>query len=172
MNHQEHLVTTYQLQPADAVMLRKKFAGMFNHYAVYLGRDSETNQPLFAANYTRGVKIISEKELEEFLEILEPERIERFHGSWQDRLAAVGRAWKWLGKTGYNLIFNNCQHYKNFVQDGEAYSEQVDDIGTGLMIAVGATAIVGALGESKGALGIGLLALALGAVVKSGANQS
>lgn len=167
----EHFVISNNLQPADAILLNKKFFGMLDHFAVYLGRHSQTNTPLFAANYTKGVQILTPVEVSEFLEKLVPSKIERFYGTIQQRREAVNRALTMVGKTSYNLIFNNCEHYKNIVQFNKKYSGQVDAVGKTAMVAGGVTAIVGAIKGNDKALGWGILALALGAIAVGAANQ-
>lgn len=171
MTYTEQFVIINNLQPADATMLRKKFMGMLNHFAVYLGRHPKTNRPMFAANYTAGVQLLKENEVAQFLQKLEPEKIERFTGSNYQRLKAVDRALSEVGKRTYNLIFHNCEHYKNFVQFGKRYSKQVDATDKAAMIGGGVAAIAGAASGNNKALGWGLFALALGAIVVGAANS-
>ncbi len=171
MSYAEHFVIKNSLRPGDAIMLKKKFFGMFDHYAVYLGREDYTNRPIFAANYTKGVQLIKQNEANNFLQTLEPQRIDRFHGTERQREQAVKRAHELEGKKNYNLIFNNCEHYKNFVQYGRKYSSQVDNAGDTLLVAGGAIALAGALDKNNKAVGWGLFALALGAIAKIAADQ-
>src|SRR5438309_93028 len=102
MSYTEVFVIQNNLQPADAILLRKKFMGMMDHFAIYLGRDMHTNQPLFAANYTNGVQVLKTEEVNTFLVKLVPEKIERFQGSKIQRQQAVDRAIKMIGKAAYN----------------------------------------------------------------------
>ena len=171
MSQSEHFVIANNLQPADAILLNKKFMGMLDHYAVYLGRHPETNKPVFAANYTSGVQILTPVDVDSFLEKLVPSKIERFYGTMHQRKEAVSRALTMVGKTSYNLIFNNCEHYKNFVQFNKKYSSQVDNAGKTAMITGGITALAGAAAGNKKAMGWGLLFLALGAIAVGAANQ-
>ncbi len=39
-----------------------------------------------------------------------------------------------IGEKAYNLIFNNCEHFKNWVLTGEDISKQVASIGTSVAI--------------------------------------
>jgi hypothetical protein len=171
MSRIENFVIANSLQPADAVLLNKKFFGMLDHFAVYLGRHPQTNKPVFAANYTGGVQILTPVEVNDFLEKLVPSKIERFYGTIQQRREAVNRALTMVGKTSYNLIFNNCEHYKNFVLFNKKYSRQVENAGKTAMVAGGATALIGAIEGNNKALGWGLLAFALGAIAAGAANQ-
>ncbi len=171
MTYTEAFVTQNNLQPADAIVLRKKFAGMFDHFAVYLGRHPENNKPLFAANYTNGVQLVKHHELDQFLQVLEPNRIERFNGNQTERRSAIKRAVSKIGEKGYNLIWNNCQHYASFVQYGQKYSPQVDAVGKSLMVGGAATALIGLASENKKAAGWGLFFFALGALASTAANR-
>lgn len=167
----EYFVISNELKPADAILLNKKFFGMLDHFAVYLGRDINTNVPVFAANYTKGVQYLTPKELDQFLEELVPSKIERFHGSLKQRSEAVKRAISKIGETSYHLIFNNCEHYKNFVHFSKKYSAQVENVGNAAMISGGITALVGAASGNNKALGWGLAIFALGAIASNAANQ-
>ncbi|MBI1287150.1 MAG: hypothetical protein GC178_06170 [Flavobacteriales bacterium] len=131
----------------DAIVLRKKFFGMVDHYALYMG--VRENRHVFIANYTQGVREIGEDELAEFLTQLEPTRIERFPGNEIQRVSAIRRAWSRVGQQAYDYITNNCEHFKNWVHWGEHRSEQVEAAGK---VVAGAALIAG------GALAIGLLA--------------
>ncbi len=171
MSYAEHFVIINNLQPADAILLKKKFIGMFDHFAVYIGRDTFTNKPMFAANYTGGVKVLEEYEVNYFLQTLEPEKIDRFYGTATQRQSAIDRAFSQIGKTSYNLIFSNCEHYKNFVQFGQKYSAQVENAGKVAMIGGGIAAIAGAATGNNKAIGFGLFALALGAIALGASHQ-
>jgi len=123
MNYAIELIESNNLQPADAIVLKKKFLGMVDHFAIFLGYDGE-NLPYFVANYTKGVRRISMTELNEFLIKLEPTRIERFDGDDNIRENAVSRALSRMGENAYNIFSNNCESYKNDVHYGVNYSEQ------------------------------------------------
>ena len=140
----EYFVISNELKPADAILLNKKFFGMLDHFAVYLGRDINTNVPVFAANYTKGVQYLTPNELNQFLEELVPSKIERFEGSANQRAEAIKRAKSKIGEKSYHLIFNNCEHYKNFVHFSKKYSSQVENAGNIAMLSGGITAIAGA----------------------------
>lgn len=171
MSYTEKFVIQNNLQPADAILLRKKFMGMLDHFAVYIGRDIYNNRPLFAANYLEGVKILRKEEVNNFLSTLVPEKIERFKGSPLQRKQAVERAIKMMGKATYNLITNNCEHYKNFVQFNKKYSAQVDFGGRVAAITGGVAIVAGLALKKPKVVGLGLFALALGAIAISAAKQ-
>jgi hypothetical protein len=171
MSYAEQFVIQNNLQPADAILLKKKFMGMLDHFAVYVGRDMYTNQPLFAANYKEGVTILKEQEVNHFLSTLVPEKIERFQGTPQQRGQAVERAIKMIGKAAYHLILNNCEHYKNFVQFGKKYSAQVDVAGRVTAITGGVAVLAGLASKNPKITGWGLFLLALGAIAVNVADQ-
>lgn len=171
MNYSEQFVRSNDLRPADAILLKKKFLGMVNHFAVYLGRDKYTNQPVFAANYKDGVQVLRKEEVNHFLQKLEPEKIDRFQGDEFERKGAIKRALSKIGRMDYNLISSNCEHYKNFVQNNNLYSKQVKNVGKTLLVAGTASAIIGGASKSGKAVGLGLLAVALGAIALSGAGD-
>lgn len=172
MTFTEAFVSKNNLQQADCIVLRKKFMGMFDHFAVYLGRHPINNSPLFAANYTDGVQLVKHQELDQFLQVLVPDRIERFTGTNTERINAVKRAISKIGEKGYNLITNNCQHYASFVQYGKKSSAQVEKYSEGMMFGGAATAIIGLVSEDEKAAGWGLVLFALGALAASAANRN
>ncbi len=171
MSYIDRFVVANNLRQGDAILLKKKIVGMFDHFAVYLGRDRKTNQPIFAANSMNGVSLIKADEANDFLQKLVPEKIERFKGSNEKRKQAVQRALSKQGERGYNLIFNNCEHYKNFVQYGKKHSKQVDYAGNVALIAGGAAVVGGLAAKNDNVAIAGLVGLALGAILKIAGDQ-
>lgn len=138
-------ITYYNIKPADAVVMRKKLFGMVDHYVIYLGVSEQKH--VFVANYTKGVKIIPDQELNEFLQILEPTKIDRFPGPDSHRNAAVNRAISRIGEKAYSYVTNNCEHFKNWVHRGEHKSAQVDTAVEGIAIGAGIAVLAGLLGS-------------------------
>jgi Lecithin retinol acyltransferase len=171
MSYVEKFIILNNLQPADAILLNKKFIGMLNHFAVYLGRHPQNNVPIFAANHTNGVQLLYPIDVDSFLEKLEPTKIERFYGSVIERKNAIKRALSRVGDSSYHLIYNNCEHYKNFVQFNQKYSPQVESVGQTLMVGGGIAAIAGLLTGNKNALGWGALSFLLGCIASNAANK-
>lgn len=171
MNTIDNFIRVNKLKPGDAILLNKKFMGMLDHFAVYLGFHSESSKHIFAANNTSGVQLFTTEEAELFLKTLEPKKIERFIGNLGERKAAVERALKMVGQKGYHLIFNNCEHYKNYVQFGKKYSSQVEILGKSSLVTGGITAISGIASGNNKALGWGLALLALGAIAISASES-
>jgi hypothetical protein len=153
--HIKHITMSYailliqqnDLKQADAVVLRKKFLGMVDHFAVFLGFDT-FSKPVFVANYKDGVKQISEMELNDFLQKLEPTRIERFVGTEHERQQAVGRGVARIGEKAYDYFANNCESFKNYVQKGINYSLQAKNF----------NGMAGAIGVGSGVVAVTALA--------------
>ncbi|MDX2362395.1 MAG: lecithin retinol acyltransferase family protein [Crocinitomicaceae bacterium] len=141
----DQFIRVNAIRPADAIIMRKKFFGMVDHYVIYLGQDVDHGQHIFVANYTKGVCIIENVELAKFLIFLVPSNIDRFYGDEFERENAIRRAISKIGKKAYNYLENNCEHFKNWVHRGEHKSEQADNFKTGLAIGVGTVAVVGLL---------------------------
>ncbi len=157
------------LKPADAIVLRKKFLGMVDHYAIFLGYRS--GHAVFVANYRNGVKEIPHNELVMFLQKLEPTAIDRFPGQDNQRPNAVRRALARVGEKAYNYIANNCEHFKNWVHHGKNYSSQVKNVGNiAIGLGIGAGLLALSSEQSKtGGKAIGLLLL--GAILQSNAGD-
>jgi len=141
------LVQQNNLQPADALVLKKKFLGMVDHFAIFLGYD-DSNEPFIVANYKDGVQRVSKHELDLFLQKLEPTRIERFVGSETERKAAVKRAVSRIGERAYDYFSNNCESFKNYVQKGVNYSRQAENFNE----------VAGAVGIGSAVVGVAALA--------------
>lgn len=137
-------ITHYNIRPADAIVMRKKFMSMVDHFVIYVGVHNGIHQ--FVANHTKGVQFITYSELDNFLEKLQPTRLERFPGNEVQREKAIHRAVHRLGERDYRFFSNNCEHFKNWVHYGTHKSEQVEAAGQGLLFGLGAIAVVGVLG--------------------------
>ena len=120
----------YGMQPGDGVRVKKKFLGLLHHYVIYLGIYQSGH--LFIANTESGVKILSEGQLREYLQYLEPREIKYFKGSRQQRELAVQRALQYPNRNSYRLLANNCEHFFNYVQKGVRYSRQAEVFGASL----------------------------------------
>ncbi|NOZ33940.1 MAG: hypothetical protein GXO80_01400 [Chlorobi bacterium] len=157
------------LKQTDAIVLKKRFLGLVDHYVLFMGYRG--NQPVFVANYNDGVQEVPKSELDKYLKVLKPERIERFPGNESERKFAFKRAISRLGEKAYNYFGNNCGHFKNYVHIGENYSEQVDKVGNVGLIAGAGLGIAGIASKNpKVALwGAGLLLA--GVIMKELANE-
>ena len=164
MNYTLSLIQQNNLRPADALVLRKKFLGMVDHFAIFLGYDNY-NEPYIVANYKDGVQRVQKQELDQFMQKLEPTRIERFEGTEIERQAAVKRAVKRIGEKAYDYFANNCESFKNYVQKGVNYSRQAENFNevagaVGIGSAVVGVAALAAKSPKVAAWALGLSALA------------
>jgi hypothetical protein len=147
------------IRPADAIVVRKQFISLLDHYLIYLG--IQNGEHKFIANYTKGTQILSYDELREFSSEFKVSRIRRFIGNEIQRTAAVSRALSRKDQISYNLIYNNCEHYANYIQTGKDSSQQSQVFGATLTMA----GLVGAASsKSDSGKAIGLIAAALGLI--------
>ncbi|CAA0180234.1 lecithin retinol acyltransferase family protein [Tenacibaculum maritimum] len=158
------------LQPADAVVLHKKFMGMVDHFVIYIG--DEQNEPKFVANFNKGIKILPNTEINEQLKKYIPKKIERYPGDYFGREEAVNRALSRLGEKAYGLFSNNCEHFKNWVHFGTQYSKQVDVAGTTLTAMGGVITAGGVLSSNKKSRNWGTAIFLLGIGLKFLAERS
>ena len=156
------------LEQADAIRVKKMPLKLVNHYIIYLGLKDGFH--IFMANTLTGVKVYNYYDLMKDLETFIPEKIEKFVGSFQDRREAVIRALSRLNENSYNLILNNCEHFKNWVQNGIHRSKQVENAS---IATLGIGGLIAATSKSKGGLyaGIGLMLFGGLAWALSGENE-
>lgn len=127
-------INANNLKPADALEMACPTVGYPKHYAIYAGIENGCHK--FIANIKDGVQLLSNEQLQGFVQKYEVTDIERFNGSLAERKNAMKRAIKRIGEKAYSIIFNNCEHFKNWVLYGEDKSKQVASL----------SAIAGAMG--------------------------
>lgn len=137
-------IKKHSIQPADAIIMKKKFFGMLDHYVIYLG--IHNRQHTFVANYTKGIQFLNAAEIQDFLKTLVPTDIRHFQGNQTQRQQAIDRAISRVGENDYSLFENNCEHYKNYVHHGVHYSQQSNNAKDGLTFAGIALFFAGMLG--------------------------
>lgn len=157
MIHLDTFIARNNLQPADAIVVKKQPFKLLDHYLVYLGIDAYGH--VFIANYTQGTRILRESDLAQFLPDFVPSRIVRFVGNYIQRNAAVQRALSRRDQSSYHLIVNNCEHFSTYVQTGKGESSQVRAISSGLVLTGLITASAAKQEETKA---IGFLAATIG----------
>lgn len=157
-------VRVNNLRATDALVLKKRFIGMVDHYVLYMGQRG--NQAVFIANYKNGVKEISKGEIMQYLQSLKPNRIEPFEGTEYERNLAFRRAWSRVGERTYNYFSNNCEHFKNWVHSGENYSSQAKKAGNIGLGTGGALAIAGLASKNSKVALWGVVILLAGAILK------
>jgi hypothetical protein len=158
MNHEEY-IRTHNVRPGDAIIVKKNLIGLVDHYLIYLG--IHYGEHRFIANYTRGTRILSKSELDNFSQRYSPIRIRRFTGNEIQRNAAINRALNKSDEDSYHLILNNCEHYANYVQYNKPYSAQVNLFGAGVAVTGLAMA---ASSKSNTGKGVGLAMAVLGLI--------
>lgn len=163
----DNFVKVNQLRPADAIVVKKEFFGILDHYVIYLGYDNVNHKHVFIANYLKGIQILKLGELAMFLAKYLPVRINRFIGSEQQRTEAVQRALKRKDENSYHLILHNCEHFKNYVHHGVESSDQIKNWGNGLIAAGAATGLAGAAAKKDGAVVAGVLMAGVGLILRS-----
>ncbi|PHR43329.1 MAG: hypothetical protein COA32_16515 [Fluviicola sp.] len=171
MKNVKKLVSQNNLKIIDAIVLKKRFIGMVDHYVLFGGFD-RNEEPIFVANYKNGVQVVPRQDMIKYLSMLEPERIVRFIGTENERLIAVQRAKSRLGEKAYKYFSNNCEHFVTWVHTGRHSSRQVSDAGEALMIAGSIASIGGLSKKNNAAMGVGLASMFLGALLKYGLNDS
>lgn len=101
--------------------------GLYRHYGIYAGDNTVIHfAPYSGAETSAENAVVHETTLEVFLRGGAPQ-IER--GGWGgfSRRKTVERARACIGKRGYNLVFNNCEHFARWCKTGSSRSIQVED---------------------------------------------
>jgi hypothetical protein len=127
----DQYIKMFNLRPADAIKMTKKYFGMLDHYVIYLGVFNNVHK--FIANYAKGTKVLPDEEVVNMLEKLQPAAVEYFPGNEHQRPHAIERARMRNGEQAYNLFSNNCEHFKNWVHYGWDTSKQVEAFGATLI---------------------------------------
>jgi hypothetical protein len=159
----QEFIFKFNVKPADAVVLNKKFFGMVDHYVIYLGLINL--QHAFVANYISGVKIISNIEIQKYLQVYEAVKVEKCPGDDQNRKLALKRAFSRIGQKAYNYVANNCEHFKNYVHTGIEQSTQVQKAGFAIVVGGVALTVFGASKKNDNAIILGIFIFLLGIIV-------
>ena len=154
----DQFIRDYKVKPADAIVVKKDFIGLLDHYLIYLGYYSGEHK--FIANYLRGTKILSYAELNSFSREFSPSRIRKFKGNDIQRNAAVERALSRCDQYSYHLILNNCEHFANYVQEGKPFSKQTTVFGAGLAV-TGLAMAASSKNDANKSIGVLMAALGL-----------
>jgi len=123
------LVRKNGLKSADVIISKKIGWNVLAHTITYLGQDYYTDQELFVANMKDGIRVLDEWGIKQLLQQYKPVRLKRFKGTEYARQEAVKRALSKLGENRYHILFNNCEHFSNYVQHGRAFSKQSQNFG-------------------------------------------
>ncbi len=134
----EYQIVQHNLQPLDVVVLRNATGAILDHYMIFLGHDEMNNEPVFIANYpsiykNKTVQFVSWADMNHYGQKMDLSRVRAFNGNDYQRELALGRALSCLNKKSYSFIFNNCEHFANYVQSGNAYSQQTRNVSASLL---------------------------------------
>lgn len=148
----QHFISRHGLLAADVVELVCPTMGFPKHYAIYIG--DEAGEPTFVANIVDGVCAINGQRLTDFIHKYSVTKIDRFTGTNAERKKTVRKAISSIGQNAYHLIFNNCEHFKNWVLYDNSVSGQV--INCGLVVMGTSLLFVSAAGKKKGLERVGV----------------
>lgn len=165
----EKFIEKENLKQTDALILKKRFLGMVEHYVIYMGYRGHT--PVFVANFQDGVKEVPEKDIQNYLKTYEPKDIERFRGNDVERGQAFRRAISRIGEKAYNYLGNNCEHFKNWVHSGDNFSSQVNSAGKKAIVAGVGVGIVGLAKKHPKTALFGASLLLIGAGLRKLSNE-
>ncbi|WBM74516.1 lecithin retinol acyltransferase family protein [Saprospira grandis] len=154
------IIQHHGISPLDVLIFKDLHYPLIRHYALFAGFNS-SGYPLIVANYSKSVGILPPEELQNFSARLELDRVRKFEGSQEDKEHAFERVNKAFNKKPYDLMFNNCEHFANYVQYGNAYSQQTQ-VAAGGAAAVGLATTLSAKEPLAKALGVALLLAAAG----------
>ena len=163
------------IQQADAIIVKREKLGLFDHYVIFLGYNSETSEPVFIANFGKGVDTLTPSILLQYLKTYKPVSISRFMGSQIEREQAVRRALsdlKTKSDRAYHLIKNNCEHFANWVQKGVRESRQVKNAGRASIVGGASIAAIGLTSERKALVWTGAILTVLGGIVSLFSEQN
>ncbi len=120
-------------QPALGDMVRVQLGGIY-HYGIYVS-DDEVIQFGLAPSARRGIPDAEIAVLESdidiflsggFLEVGVADRKERKKHRSPKETVKIARSR--IGETGYNILYNNCEHFAYECLTGEKYSSQTDGV--------------------------------------------
>lgn len=120
------------MQKGDHIKVKRS---LYFHHGIYIGDNTVvhfTGEPFYKleAKIRRSTIFV-------FLEGGEAELVQ--YGKCQPIDYTIKIAESHIGKSGYNLVFNNCEHFATFCKTGKAKSEQVNDAVTSTSTTLGVT---------------------------------
>jgi hypothetical protein len=136
------IIKKLRLAPFDGVVLISKSGGIKKHYALCAGYD-EMREPVFVANTTKGISIISLNKAQEYLNEMNIIKVMRYKGNKELAQKRLMNLFKNRHKYSYNLLFNNCEHFFNYIWYGVPKSQQVENAAIGGMIGGALLAVTG-----------------------------
>jgi len=137
-----YMIARYNLSPGDRIIEPKSNLRLVQHHSIYLGSDFDGTDWIVENKIGYGVRIVDANTY--FREVFEITGIVRFSGNGFERQLAVQKALREVGKP-YNLINFNCEHFANYVQNGQRTSSQI--VGGGVAASLLALLLFAAFSE-------------------------
>lgn len=142
MTRDLQLVSHFNLQPGDRIVVPKSEWQLIQHHALYLGCDDFGNHYICENVAGIGVKLTKVKDF--FNGVSNITRIEKYVGNNYDRKIIVQNALLKLGQP-YSLINYNCESFVNEILTENRHSKQVRNVFGLLVLAV----LIGAIARSN-----------------------
>jgi len=120
----------YGVEQADLIKEPIFQTGLSVHHAIYLGIDKQGIEWVAENQKFAGVRLVK---AQDFFSSGQTYSVEKFSGSYEERVAAVKRALSQLGQQ-YDLVSYNCEHYSSYVRTGTSRSKQVENVVAGVGI--------------------------------------
>ena len=114
---------------------------MYQHWAVYCGNRSVVH---YAGNGSTVSKQMSNSQIVHSKlpeDMLKTFKVWKTHPNAEDRCEVVERAKSRIGEAGYNIAFNNCEHFAKWCDTGKSSSDQVSAVIETAAGVVGTTAV-------------------------------
>ncbi|HOJ68188.1 MAG TPA: lecithin retinol acyltransferase family protein [Candidatus Hydrogenedentes bacterium] len=120
-----------------------RLGGLYYHHGIDVGNGRVihfSGEPLHPGN-----AMVREVSLEDFLEGAQAEVVDHENALPPDETVRLARSR--IGETGYNLLFNNCEHFATWCKTGKPQSRQVYKAAKTVLQVAAATAVVLLLGR-------------------------
>ena len=132
-----------KLRRGDHIQVERP--GTYHHDAIYLGGGQVIHMASIPGSGKSGARV-QIGTLENFARG-RPVKVRPYKGEREPE-ETVARAMSRLGEGGYNVVFNNCQHFARWCVTGDHFSEQVET-GTALAGSVAISMTAGHIGVNK-----------------------
>jgi hypothetical protein len=119
------MMLNHSPRPGDILYVNR---GLYLHYGLYAGDGRVIHfAPLSGGEINAENAVIHETTLEAFSKGGELKIDKKVKASYP-REEIVRRARKQIGAKGYNLVFNNCEHFARWCKSGTSESKQVENV--------------------------------------------
>ena len=131
--NEDTLPSTRLLIPGDMLRVSRYLRGehVYDHYAIYVGNDRVIHFAKKSGKLLGSDKaVVHESTIERFLGSATEFSVVRFPEYMvRSPEEVVKTAYELIGEEGYNLVFNNCEHFAMYCKTGKHASEQVRRMG-------------------------------------------